>query len=262
MKNRLLSVWNRVTLISVAGLSVLLGVAYWQVGQARTAVDQAVRQNFVAAGLLSRLQVEGERMRRYEKEMFIYVAVPDKRAGYVKEFREAYDKALAVLDTMLAPSGPYFTDADRQKIAQWKAASAFYYGEFDRLAVRAEGMSFATMTPEQRAGLTVQYNDGIKAGKDRFRDLLNGTATMRGEKEASSQRIAGEIDGIFNRMIQVLVLVAVGLAIGIAITGASRRAVSRGGFAATRSSANSSLMQGNTSLLDADTPPAGLRAGG
>ena len=42
-------------------------------------IEQAVKHNFAAAGLLSKLQIQAERMRRYEKEMFIYAAVADKR---------------------------------------------------------------------------------------------------------------------------------------------------------------------------------------
>lgn len=165
-------------------------------------VEQAVRQNFVAAGLLSNLQLQGEKMRRYEKEMFIYVAVADKRAGYVKEFDEAYTKLLTQSDRMLAPSSKAFSDEERKQIAAWKNAAIFYTGEFTRLARQADGAQaqLSSLSPEQRGALTVEYNNAIKEGKDRFRELLSGAEKMRVAKEAQSQEIAGELDAIFRNL--------------------------------------------------------------
>lgn len=227
---------NRTTLVSVAGLAVLVLTTVWASQRTGGRIDQAVRQNFVAAGMLSQLQVEGERMRRYEKEMFIYVATPDKRAGYVKEFREAYDKALVLLDTMLAPSSRLFSELEQKEVAAWKAASAFYYGEFDRLARQADALNLASLGAEQRGGLTLQFNDGIKAGKDRFRELLNGTAKMRAQKQAQSAAIAGEIDTIVGQMVKLVAVVALALAIGIALTTAPARGAAGGLNGAAQSS--------------------------
>jgi hypothetical protein len=184
------------TLIAVLVGFMVAGLL-WSSAVAQRGVDRAVRQNFVAASLLARLQVEGEKMRRYEKEMFIYVAEDAKRTGYVKEFDAAYMKMLALLDAMLAPSSQAFDDAERAQILAWKQASIFYVNEFATLAQRAQALQFQSMTAEQRAGLTVQYNNDIKAGKDRFRELLSGADTLRGKKEESSQNIATEIQATF-----------------------------------------------------------------
>ncbi len=188
------------------GISVLLAVLLGGILSATSAselrVEHAVRENFVAAGLLSNLQLQGEKMRRYEKEMFIYAAVADKRAGYVKEYNEAYTKLLALTDRMLAPSGTAFSDEERKQIAAWKNAANFYASEFTRLASRADAAQaqLATLPPEQRGALTVEYNEAIKAGKDRFRELLNGSDKMRAAKEAESQTIAGELHAIFSNL--------------------------------------------------------------
>jgi hypothetical protein len=235
------SMLNRTTLISVVGLLALFLATLWAAEKSNDRVDQAVRQNFTAAGFLSKLQVEGERMRRFEKEMFIYVAVPDKRAGYVKEYNQAYEKALALLDTMLAPSSKTFSDDERKTMSSWKAAAIFYYGEFDRLSRQAETLSLSTLTADQRAALTLQYNDGIKAGKDRFRELLNGTAEMRLAKETRSQSIAGELDSIFSQLVKLVALVAALLALGIALTTSRlpRQVAARTAFGNTRGAAPS-----------------------
>lgn len=200
---------NRIkNVFSVQGIGIAVLLALLLAGilsgtaSSEQRVEQAVRQNFVAAGLLSNLQLQGEKMRRYEKEMFIYVAVADKRAGYVKEFDEAYTKLLAQSDRMLAPSGKAFSDEERKQIAAWKNAAIFYTGEFTRLARQADGAQaqLSSLSPEQRGTLTVEYNNAIKEGKDRFRELLSGAEKMRVAKEAQSQEIAGELDAIFRNL--------------------------------------------------------------
>lgn len=193
------------TISSLDGLVIGLVAALvagmlWGVAATERRVEQAVRQNVSAAALLSRLQVEGEKLRRYEKEMFIYVAVPDRRAGYVKEFETAYGRLLELTNDMLAPSSATFSDEERAEILKWKQAAVFYAGEFANLGRRALATNLATLTVEQRLGLTVSYNDDIKAGKDRFRELLTGTEKMRLEKEARTQRLAEEMARIFTQL--------------------------------------------------------------
>lgn len=187
--------------IGIAVLVALLVTGFlWGTAITEQGVEQAIRRNFTAAGKLSQLQVAGEKMRRFEKEMFIYVAMPDKRAGYVKEFDAAYSRLLELMDEALAPSGTAFTDAERRDLLRWKEAASFYAGEFNGLARRAADLSTGSMTAEQRAALTIDFNDRIKAGKDRFRDLLNGTEKLREAKEARAQQIAAELQPIFSRL--------------------------------------------------------------
>lgn len=184
----------------VAVVAAMAAGTLWGVSATESRVDQAVGQNVAAASMLSRLQVEGEKMRRYEKELFIYVAVPDKRDGYAKEFDGAYTRLLALTNDMLAPSGSAFTDAERTDIAKWKQAATFYGGEFANLVRRAQGTNTATLTNEQRLGLSVAYNEDIKAGKDRFRELLSGTDTMRQAKEKRSLALGEEMRSIFTQL--------------------------------------------------------------
>lgn len=141
--------------VAVLVIALVLGVI-WGTGHTENGVERAVRQNFVAAGLLSRLQVEAEKLRRYEKEMFIYVANPERRANYVKEFDASYTKMLPLLDTMLAPSGTAFTEEERKQIMEWKNAAIFYSGEFYGLGRKAEGVSLAQLSNDQRLGLTTE----------------------------------------------------------------------------------------------------------
>jgi hypothetical protein len=185
--------------VAVLVTGLVIGVL-WGTSQTEIGVERAVRQNFIAAGLLSRLQVEAEKLRRYEKEMFIYVANPEKRANYIKEFDASYTKMLPLLDTMLAPSGTAFNDEERKEITAWKNAAVFYTGQFYGLGRKADGVLVAQLSNDQRLGLTTDYNEAIKAGKDQFRILLAGTEKMRVAKEAAAQSIATEIDSTFTKL--------------------------------------------------------------
>jgi hypothetical protein len=158
-------------------------------------IEQAVKHNFAAAGLLSKLQVQAERMRRYEKEMFIYAAVADKRAKYVKEFDDAYTKLLDLQNQALASQHKGFTEADRAEVAKWAEATSFYTNEFRRTATTAE-----LATAAQAAELTIKLNTDIGPGKDRFRSVLEGAAAMREAKEKASLEIQGDIQQGFDRL--------------------------------------------------------------
>jgi hypothetical protein len=158
-------------------------------------IAQAVKHNFAAAGLLSKLQVQAERMRRYEKEMFIYAAVADKRAKYVKEFDDAHSKLLDLQNQALASQHRGFTEADRAEVLKWAEATTFYTNEFRRTATTAELSSAA-----QAAELTIKLNNDIGPGKDRFRSVLDGATAMREAKEKASLDIHGDIQQSFNRL--------------------------------------------------------------
>jgi hypothetical protein len=200
----------------------------WAVSATESRVEQAVGQNVAAAAMLSRLQVEGEKMRRYEKELFIYAAVADKRDGYAKEFDGAYTKLLDLTNAMLAPSGSAFTDAERAEIVKWKEAAAFYGAEFAKVTRRAQAINPSALTTEQRLNLTVSLNDEIKDGKDRFRVLLKGTEAMREAKEKRSLALGDEMRSVF-RQLRTGVLIGGLIAAALAVvTLRARRVVSAG----------------------------------
>lgn len=203
---------------AVALLGVLVVVVGVGVSMAKQKVEQAIRQNFTAAGLLSRIQVQGEKMRRYEKEMFIYAAVPASRIKYVKEFDEAHTKLLALLTEAGMPGNRAFSDDERQQISAWTEATAYYTSEFLKIAGTADAIAIASLSAEDRATLAVRFNNDIKQGKDRFATLLSGAAKLREDKEQASLGISTEIDNVFDKLLYLVTGVALVLLAGVALT--------------------------------------------
>jgi hypothetical protein len=121
-----------------------------------------------------------EKVRRYEKEMFIYAAKVEKRVKYVKDFN----------------------DADGADILKWKEATAFYTTEFTKVAGKAE-------TSAADPALTVTLNTDIGPGKDKFREVLDGASKMREGKEKQSQEVGADIRAGFDIALWAAVAVAV-----------------------------------------------------
>jgi hypothetical protein len=218
---------------TAASMAVLVAVVAFANERTERQIEQAVTHNFAAANLLSKLQIQAERMRRYEKEMFIYAAVPDKRAKYMKDFDDAYTKLLDLQNQAMATQHKGFNDADRAEVTKWSAATTFYTGEFRRAATTAEVAS----TPEQKAELTIKLNNDIGPGKDRFRTVLEGASAMRDVKEKSSIEIQGELKQSFNRLNWIVM----GLAAAISVVG----------FAAFARKANPAASQRNSQFARA-----------
>jgi hypothetical protein len=100
---------------------------------------------------------------------------------------------------MLAPSSLIFTEGEKVEILKWKDAAIFYGKEFNLLARKSQQDLAAKTTPEQKGSMTIQYNEAIKAGKDRFKELLLGTEKMRSDKETESLAIASKLDSLFDK---------------------------------------------------------------
>jgi hypothetical protein len=203
------------------GVALLMGGIVACVGlanrYAESRVEQAVRHNFAAAGLLAKMQVQAERMRRFEKEMFIYAATPDKQAKYAKEFDEAHTKLLKIENEAASQQTHAFTEAERATISKWMDATTFYTHEFGKTVATAKSTHHLALTPDQRAELTLRLNNDISAGKDRFRALLDGSAAMREAKEAASMEINHEVSTILRRVWMALAAVGVIVTLGTAL---------------------------------------------
>ncbi|MGL4577236.1 MAG: hypothetical protein ACRCV9_20790, partial [Burkholderiaceae bacterium] len=191
---------------------LLQSMAMWWYGsRVGDQVKTAINHNFSAASLLSDVIIEAQKLRRFEKEMFIYAAVKDKREGYVKEWDTAYRNMVETLINSAADARKgLFTDQETQEMKSWLDAAQFYEREFRKTVDTARAQEAAAP-----ASLTIDLNNAIGPGKDRFRTLLNGAQKMREAKEKHSKEISGEIESAFRTQnIVALVLTLLGLAVG------------------------------------------------
>lgn len=178
--------FNGQTLFAAVMAFLLVSVVGYANSAAESKVAQVATHNVGATSLLARIQIQAEKMRRYEKEMFIDAANPEKRAKYVKDFNDAAVKLLDLQNDAAGTGNKGFTDADRAEVLKWKEATAFYTTEFTKVTGKAET---ATADP----GLTVTLNTDIGPGKDRFREVLDGASKMRESKEKLSKEVGDEI---------------------------------------------------------------------
>lgn len=205
-------------------MAMLSVVALWsavRVGDSQ--IEELLRGKLVAANLLTRIQLEGERMRRFEKEMFIYVQDSSRRETYFKAFDAEHDRLLADLDTALAPSASAFDDAERAEMLKWKLALSTYAGAFGQLADAARRNDGAGVTPGT-VRTTLDFNTAIGPGKDAFRALLAGSEEMRTRKKADPLQVATDVERLLTRrVLAVGVVAALGSACTLAAFMVARR---------------------------------------
>ena len=187
-------------------------------------VDEAITKNFNAADALADVATQAQAMRRFEKEFFIYINDAPGRAKYRKEWTTAYDSLTKNLDTMIENKAGSFTANDKSAMSSWRAASEFYGQEFKSIMDRADTKA-ATVTPPapiidvvvakpakgapaavavvappvviEAPNPTRVANDAIGPGKDRFRELIDGSQKLRKEKIAGSAESVASIQKLF-----------------------------------------------------------------
>jgi hypothetical protein len=220
MKDFIKRLFSTAAIANIVLAIALVALTSWGIASVRKQFNDSVKNDFAAAALLAKIQLHGERMRRYEKESFIYLANPARRDKYVNEHADAYKKLLEDLDTALMPSGRAFTDEQRVVILKWKLASIFYVSEFKRLVDDARDLP----AESANAGLlATEYNERIKAGKDRFAILLTGAGDMRLVKERASQEAAQTIDLMFTRLVWLVIGIVGAGGIGLQLLLGRRR---------------------------------------
>ncbi len=240
----------------IAGLALIiifflvqLALVYNGLRDARKDVVGATARNTVAASQLSELAVQAQQTRRYEKEYFVYVNNPERRANYVKEWTGSMDKMGKQIQTMRSNAQGAFSSEDVGRMTNWTTATEFYGNEMKKIfaavdqrqnqittaeaaapapeaaasaaaagkaaakavAVVAAAAPAAEPAPAMFAGTEV--NAMITAGKDRLgADLIKGVTDMSKAKTEASLGLASVADNQFNNVLYaVLATVALGI---------------------------------------------------
>lgn len=222
------------------------GMVWYAVDSARNTVVEDTRKNTVAASELGSLAILANQIRRYEKEYFVWVGNKEKRDSYEKEWRDALGKIDAMLAKMKTGSDGAFNAKDIEQVASWSAASAFYAAEMQKIffavaersavvqANKEAGAAAIPAAPPAKPGAvqhvepatallpysSVEVNDMIKAGKDRFSgDLIKGVAAMSQAKTADTLALAAVAENTFAGLLTgVMVTVAVGVVVALMLS--------------------------------------------
>lgn len=233
-------------LVAIIAFFVLQAVGVLTMGRyTEREVVEVARKNTVAQVGLAELSTLAQQIRRYEKEYFIYVDNPEKRAQYQKEWTGTMEKISTLLSRMRANTDSALNGDDVTQVEKWTGASAFYAAEMTKVfaevnaradkiqqetaqaqalaaeaAANSKGAKTKEVTPpvsSTRMLMPDEANDLIKAGKDRFSaDLIKGVAETFAQKSQATLALTTVTNEGFNKMIYgVMATVLIGIAIGI-----------------------------------------------
>jgi nitrogen fixation/metabolism regulation signal transduction histidine kinase len=176
---KLLSSFLFVTLL----ILVLFAVRQFYSIKEKDLVREMVIDHEISAQL-SALSSAAQKIRRYEKEYFIYVDNPAKRRKYAREFVEAAREINLYLSRL---NSIYSTSGKTQALAslkQWKEATRFYTAGFASLNKQ--------VLNGQIKGV-IEANAGIQEYKNRFRIVLSGSAKAIDEQYTQAKQKADQI---------------------------------------------------------------------
>lgn len=159
-------------------------VTYFYVSKSEALVAQAINKDFNASIAISRIAIEGNKLRRYEKEFFVYADNFEKRAKYHKEWRESYNKLTTELNDAVSNKTGVWSELDKQEVQTWIGAHRAYGAGFEEVVAQVEAGEIQG---------TLAANAAIQDAKNKFKVLLNGAAKGGAAKLAGAEGTAVEI---------------------------------------------------------------------
>ncbi len=203
----MLSVRSKLTIafsIFFAVLIAQLALVYYFSNHSASLIAKAI-QAHEQSNALTRLAIEGQKLRRFEKEFFIYADNPERRAKYSGEWNDSYEKLKEGL-ALLNASKSGWSESDKEKARAWNESLRDYSSGFNKVDV-AVNSGFITGT--------IAANMAIKEAKNRFRVFLKGTAVEIDNKVREASEFSSQVEQNFANIQKVLlVLSVVALVIG------------------------------------------------
>jgi nitrogen fixation/metabolism regulation signal transduction histidine kinase len=150
--------------ISVLILTLFVVRQYFSVKEAELVRELVVDHEISVQ--LSGLSAAAQKIRRYEKEFFIYVQNPKKRAKYAGEFADANAEIESYIKRLQGIYSANRRDGELAKLQTWQKATRFYAGGFGQITDAVEN---GTITG------VLEANAAIQKYKNDFRVVLSGT---------------------------------------------------------------------------------------
>jgi CHASE3 domain sensor protein len=148
-------------------------VTFLSIAQSERLVRQAIDNDFNASVEISRIGIEAQKLRRFEKELLIYVGSPSARDKYFADWKSAHAQIKTMVDRIVDNRDGKWSPEDGAKAREWRTSLDAYGDGFVRV-VQAAGSGQITST--------IQGNDAVREAKDAFRVLLDGTSQGGDEK--------------------------------------------------------------------------------
>lgn len=199
IRGKLLTSLSLVLVLTAA----LGGITYVYVTQNGKLVSDAINRDFFGSLAMSRLAVEAQKIRRYEKEYFMYIGNAKKEKKYENEWRDSYYKITDMVNSMLRDVDGIWSAQEKETFKEW-AASLVFYGDGFKGVVSNVKMGNVTDT--------LSANTAIQEAKNKFRLLVKGATSVsesKFETAAASERQISESNHV---LLKVLAL-ATGIAV-------------------------------------------------
>jgi methyl-accepting chemotaxis protein len=164
------------------------GITYFYISSSRQLVSEAVDRSFEQSQFVLQLALDGQKLRRFEKEHFIYITDASKRDKYHKEWTEAKESIERRLIGAIKDDQGTWSTEDRVELGLWEQSLNAYSDGFQRVHRMAERGSLTS---------TTEANEKITQAKNAFRTFLEGTDTLGKAKIALAKQAAKDIDANF-----------------------------------------------------------------
>jgi len=240
LQNRLTASFLLVALLFLAQV----GVTLWNNQKLGDLVEEAIDKNQTAASQLSGLALELQKLRRYEKEYFIYIADAGKKRHYEYEWTASLRLAASTLDDLILNAGGLFAEQDLARFGEWKQALEFYAAEFFKVMKHYQDLRLFEEKAEQaRAMHSVEANNMITDGKNALAAVMEGAEVMARERTRESIDVVEDIEVNFTTVKWLSLSLAgtafvIALALVILVPGSLNRGLQQLREAAERISRN------------------------
>jgi HAMP domain-containing protein len=174
-----MSIKSRLTLIILVlvGVLALQGAINFYFRGVNDALTDKLYAGVANTAEASFLSTEVQKMRRFEKEYFIYVENPDKRRAYDADVRKASNALTQALMGMIANRDRRYSDAEVATLKKWLDDLSFYTQQFIGVVNKVENGDLKG---------TVTANAAIGPGKDRLKGLIDGSAKAGAERQKAA----------------------------------------------------------------------------
>ncbi len=182
----MLSVRSKLTIafsIFFIALFAQFALVYYFSNESAALITQTIKAH-EQGNTLTRLAIEGQKLRRYEKEFFIYADNPDRRAKYSGEWNNSYGKLKDGLALLNAPRS-IWSQADKERAQAWNESLNAYASGFNKVDV-AVNNGFINGT--------LAANKAIQDAKNKFRVFLKGTATEIDNKVNQARDFSSQVE--------------------------------------------------------------------